>query len=81
VKLRCYLESLLRIHRSDCERCHIRETWGGDIRQRLEELNSRTQPHSLNVGDQEEGVRAFDSKSSEGVSSSSISVAQQKKIG
>lgn len=81
MKLRCFLKSLLRMHRSDCQRCDIPETWGPDIRQRLEELNSRTQPHSPNDGDQEEGVRAFDSKSSEGVSSSSISVAQQKKIG
>jgi collagenase-like PrtC family protease len=81
VKLRCYLESLLRIHRSDCERCQIPEPWGGDIRQRLEELNSRTQPHSLNHGDQQEVVRTFDSKPSEGVASQSMSLAQQKKIG
>jgi hypothetical protein len=79
VKLRCYLESLLRIHRSDCEQCSTPATWGPDIRQRLEELNSRTHPHSLNNGDPEE-VRVFDSKPNEGVTSPSASLTQQKKI-
>jgi hypothetical protein len=81
VKLRCKLESLLRIHRPDYERCNPRETWGGEIRKRLEELNSRTQPHSLNQGDHEEVVGVFDSKPNEGVASQPISLAQQKKIG
>lgn len=79
MKLRCYLESLLRIHRSDCQHCDSPETWG-QIRKRLEELNSRTQPHSLNSVDHEEVVRVFDSKPDEVVASQSISLAQQKKV-
>jgi collagenase-like PrtC family protease len=80
VKLRCYLESLLKIHRPDCEQCNTPATWGPDIRQRLEELNSRTQQHSLDTGEPEEPARAFDSKPSEGIASQSISLTQQKKI-
>lgn len=49
MRLRCYLLSLLRIHRSDCEHC-ARERAGDEIRKRLEELNWRTQPHSPNNG-------------------------------
>jgi hypothetical protein len=45
VKLRCYLLSLLRIHRLDCEHCKDREKCGIEMRERLAELNSRTQPH------------------------------------
>jgi hypothetical protein len=48
------------------------------IRTRLEELNWRTQPHSLNNGNHQEGVKVFDSKPGE-VVSSPISVTQQKK--
>jgi hypothetical protein len=47
VKLRCYLLSLLRIHRPDCEHCKALEKCGLDMRERLEELNWRTQPYSL----------------------------------
>ena len=53
-----------------------------DGRGRLEELNGRTQTHSLNNGDHEDRVRVFDSKPSEFVASPPISVkAQQKKAG
>ena len=44
----CYLLSLLRIHGSDCEHCGHRKMCGEEIRKRLEELNWRTMPHSLN---------------------------------
>lgn len=82
VKLRCYLESLLRTHRSDCERCHVSETLGSDIRQRLEELNLRMQqPHSLNDRDQEEVAQVFDSKPNEAVPSQPASLIQRKKTG
>jgi hypothetical protein len=47
VKLRCHLLSLLRIHRPDCEHCNVRETCGAEMRERLEELNRRTQPNLL----------------------------------
>jgi len=42
------------------------------MRRRLEELNWRTQPHSLNNG-------VFDSKPGEVVASTPISLAQQQK--
>jgi hypothetical protein len=79
VKLRCCLESLLRIHRPDCELCNPRESWGREIRKRLEELNSRTQPHSLNNVEREEAMRVFDCKPGEVVPSPPILLAQQKK--
>lgn len=59
VNLRCYLLSLLRIHRSDCEHCIARENYGVEMRKRLEELNWRTQPHSLNNGDYVEPVEVI----------------------
>ena len=49
------------------------------MRRRLEELNWRTQPRSLNNGDHEEVVKVFDSKPAEVVASPPISLAQQKK--
>jgi hypothetical protein len=51
VNLRCRLLSLLRIHQPDCQHCNAREKYGVDMRKRLEELNWRTQAHSLNHGD------------------------------
>jgi hypothetical protein len=66
VKLRCYLLSFLRIHRPDCEHCKAREKCGVEMRERLEELNGRTQSYSLNNGDHAEVVQVFDSKSGEG---------------
>jgi len=65
VKSRCYLLSLLRIHRPDCEHCKAREKCGVEMRERLEELNGRTQPYSLNNGDHAEVEQVFDSKSGE----------------
>jgi hypothetical protein len=50
----CYLLSLLRIHRPDCEHCTARVTCWGDTLKRLEELNWRTQPSSLKPGDHED---------------------------
>jgi hypothetical protein len=44
VNLRCYLLSLLRIHRPDCQICHVREEHGVEMRKRLEELNWSTLP-------------------------------------
>ena len=78
MKLRCCLESLLRIHRPDCELCNPRETWGREIRKRLEELNSLT-PHSLNNVDHEVAMRVFDSNPGEVAASPPILLAQQKK--
>jgi alpha-D-ribose 1-methylphosphonate 5-phosphate C-P lyase len=69
VKLRCYLLCLLRIHRPYCERCNAREIYGDEMRKRLEELNWRTQPRSLNNEDHGEAVKVFDSKPEVGASS------------
>jgi len=79
VKLRCYLLSLLRIHRPDCELCSAREKYGVEMQKRLEELNWRTQPRSLNKGDDGEVVKVFDPKPGEVVASPPISLAQQRK--
>ena len=80
MKLRCYLFSLLRIHRPDCKHCSARVTSGQDIRKRLEELNTRTPQHSLNDTNYEEIAQVFDPKPSEGVASPSILSTQQKKV-
>jgi hypothetical protein len=79
VKLRCYVESLLRMHRPDCALCNPIESVGPDIRKRLEELNLRMQPRSVK-NDDEEGMREFDSKPEEVGATPPVSVAQQKKI-
>ena len=79
MKLRCYLLSLLRIHRSDCEHCKAREKCGLEMRERLEELNWRTQPYSPNNGDHGEVVEVFDSKPGEVVARTPISLAHQGK--
>ena len=81
MKLRCYLLSLLRIHRPDCEHCKAREKCGVEMRERLEELNGRTQPYSLNNGDHAEVVQVFDSKSGEVALPPSLSSQQMKKAG
>jgi len=81
VNLKCYLLSLLRIHRPDCEVCNAREKYGVEMRKRLEELNWRTQPDSLANGDHGEAVGVFDSKPREVVTSLPISLkAQQQKL-
>jgi hypothetical protein len=64
--------SLLKIQHPDCEHCNAREKYGEEMRRRLEELNWRTQPGSLNEG-------VFDSKPAEVVASPPISLAQQQK--
>jgi len=79
VKLRCYLLSLLRIHRPDCEHCKAREKCGLEMRERLDELNWRTQPYSPNNGDHGEVVEVFDSKPGEVVARTPISLAHQGK--
>ncbi len=58
----CYLLSSLRIHNPACEHCNDRATCGEEMRQRLEELNWRTQPRSLNNGGSGVPVEASDSK-------------------
>ncbi|MGD0466859.1 MAG: hypothetical protein ABSA54_00645 [Terriglobales bacterium] len=52
------------------------------MRKRLEELNWRTQPASLNNGDHEEVVKVFNPKPGEVVVSPPISLKakQQKKV-
>ena len=49
------------------------------MRKRLEELNWRTQPFSLNNGNHEEVVGVFNSKPGEVVANPPISLAQQQK--
>lgn len=77
VNLKCYLLSLLRIHRPDCELCNAREQYGVEMRKRLEELNWRTRARSFNNEEHDEVVR--DSKPAEGLASPPISLAQQRK--
>jgi hypothetical protein len=79
VKLRCYLLSLLRIHRPDCEPCKAREKCGVEMRKRLQELNWRTQPNLPNNEDHGEVVEVFDSKPGEVVASLPISLAKRVK--
>ena len=76
MNLRCYLLSLLRIHRPDCELCNAREKYGVEMQKRLEELSWRTQPRSLTNADHGE---VFDSKPGEVVASPPVSLAQQQK--
>ena len=80
MKLRCYLASLLKIHRPECEHCNIDEAPGREIRKRLEELNLRKQPQNLNTGSREEKVRAIDSQDHEVLSSPPAASVPQKKI-
>jgi hypothetical protein len=68
VSLRCYLLSLLRIHRPDCELCHAREKYGVEMRKRLEELGWGTQASSPTNGDHEEIVEVFRSEPGEVIS-------------
>jgi hypothetical protein len=79
VKLRCYLLSLLRIHRLDCEHCKAREKCGIEMRERLAELNWRTQPNLPKEEIQLEVVEVFDSKPGEGFARTPISLAHQRK--
>jgi hypothetical protein len=77
VKLRCYLLSLLRIHRPDCEHCKACAKYGLEIRERLEELNRRTQPNLLKKEVHGEVVEVFDSKPGDVEASAPISSAEQ----
>jgi hypothetical protein len=79
VKLRCYLLSLLRIHRPDCEHCKAREKCGIEMSARLAELNGRTQPNLVKKGVHGEVVPDLDSKPSDVVAGPPISSAQQVK--
>jgi len=79
LRWKCYLLSLVSIHSPDCEHCNAHETRGDEMRKRLEELNWRTQPRSLNNGDRGEVVEVFYSKPGEVVASPPISLAQQNK--
>jgi hypothetical protein len=82
VKLRCYLLSLLRIHRPDCEHCKALEKCGIEMRERLAELNCRTQPKLVKKGVHGEVVPDFDSKAGEVVAiPPSLSAQQMKKAG
>ena len=81
MKFRCYLLSLLRIHRPDCEHCKAREKCGIEMRERLAELNWRTQPNLLKEEIQREVVEVFDSKPGEVVARTPISLAQQREEG
>jgi hypothetical protein len=53
---------------------------GEDMLKRLEELNGRTQPRSLDHGDHGEVVKVFKSKPAEFVARPPISLAQKKKV-
>ena len=77
MNLKCYLLSLLRIHRPDCELCNAREKYGVELRKRLEELSWRTRARSLNNGAHDEVV--VDSNPAEGLARPPISLAQQRK--
>jgi len=79
VKLRCYLLSLLRIHRPYCKHRNAREIYGDEMRKRLEELSGRMQPRFLDDEDHEQAVKVFDSEPGELAASPPISLAQQDK--
>ena len=64
MRLRCYLSSLLRVHRSDCEHC-ARAKAGDEMRKRLEELNWRAQQYSPGHGDHGEAIEGIDAKPGE----------------
>ena len=76
MKFRCYLSSLLRIHRPDCEHCKAREKCGIEMRERLAELNSRTQTYSFHTGNQGQVVGVFDSRPDEVVVSQHVSLVE-----
>ena len=77
MRLRCYLLSLLKIHRPDCEHC-ARAKAGDEMRKRLEELNWRTQQPSHDHGEHCEVIEVFDSKPGE-VLSPPVSGTQDEK--
>ena len=82
MNLKCRLLSLLRTHPPDCQHCNAREAYGNEMRKRLEELNWRTEAHSLNDGDHREVGEVFESRPSDVVATQPISLKarQGKKI-
>ena len=62
---KCYLLSLLKIHCPTCAQCKALEKCGLEMREPLEELNWRTQPHSLYRELHGEVVEVFNSKPGE----------------
>lgn len=82
MKLRCYLLSFLRIHPLNCEHCKAHESFGLEMRERLEELNRRTQPNSLKTETHRDVAEAFNSKpSGVGASAPISSTEREKKAG
>lgn len=84
LRWKCYLLSFLKLHSPDCECLNARETSGEEMRRRLEELNWRTQPHSLNthsLNNENHGqlVEVFDSKPGKVVASPPISLKPEQR--
>jgi hypothetical protein len=75
----CPLLTLLKMHDPDCEYCDPRETCGVEMRERLEELDWRTQTQSLKNGDHEKAVGVSDSKPREVVANRPISSKEQQR--
>jgi hypothetical protein len=65
MNLKCYLLFLLKIHRPNCARCKALEKCGLEMRERLQELNWRTQPYTLYREVHGEVVEVFNSKPGE----------------
>jgi hypothetical protein len=81
VTAKCYLLSLLKIHRPDCADCKALEKCGLEMRERLEELNWRAQHYSLYREPDGEVVEVFNSMPGEVVVNppvlSALQLAQQ----
>ena len=71
--LKCYLLSLLRMHRLDCERCKASEKGGVEMRERLDELNS--EPKGIFA----EVIEPFDLEPSQTAGDPSVSLPQEGK--
>lgn len=76
----CYLLSILRIHRPDCEHCSAWKMCGHEMLKRLEELNWRTQPTSLNQQNHGEVLEGVDSDAAGVATNPPIVLPRQKKI-
>jgi hypothetical protein len=79
LRWKCYLLSLVKLHSPDCECRNDCESSGEEMRKRLEELNWRTQPRSLNSGVHGEVLEVFDSKPGEVVASPPISLKPEQR--
>ena len=75
--LKCYLLTLLKIHRPDCEPCKALEKGGIEMRERLEELNSEPQPSSLSPAADEKFAGIFDPQPCDVVARMPIRLMQQ----